>query len=289
MRRCVLSLDNNSLGLIDISKAEAFFHPSLPAPKRVKKNRGLRYPQSPSPKYREICGLARVKIVINKIVKRFYWGAQIDTVEKIKHLAEKMFAAAKGSHDWEHTLRVFRLCQRIGAAEKADMDVLLIAACLHDIGRCYQDASNGRICHAEKGAELAEPLIRPLALSEARKQNIMHCIRSHRFRGNGMPPEQSRRGFFLMQTNWMPSVRWVSAGHFFLPVKWGPDFIIRRRILTKPSPIQRKIPGTESIRVKLSKIKDRILTDEGKRLAADRDAYMVSFFDRFLSEYAGER
>ncbi len=80
------------------------------------------------------------------------------SVEKIKIVAEKMFAAAKGSHDWEHTLRVFRLCRQIGNAEGADMDVLLIAACLHDIGRCYQDASHGRICHAEKGAELAETL-----------------------------------------------------------------------------------------------------------------------------------
>ena len=73
------------------------------------------------------------------------------SVEIIKILAERMFAAAKGSHDWEHTLRVFRLCRRIGNVEGADMDVLLIAACLHDIGRCYQDASNGKICRGKGG------------------------------------------------------------------------------------------------------------------------------------------
>ena len=54
-------------------------------------------------------------------------------------------------------------------------------------------------------------------------------------------------------------------------------------------PYSKEDTGYREYRVKLSKIKDRILTDEGKRLAADRDAYMVSFFDRFLSEYAGER
>lgn len=288
MRRCVLSLDNNSLGLIDISKAEAFFHPSLPAPKRVKKNRGLRYPQSPSPKYREICGLSPVKIVINKIVKRFYWGAQIDTVEKIKHLAEKMFAAAKGSHDWEHTLRVFRLCQRIGAAEKADMDVLLIAACLHDIGRCYQDASKGRICHAEKGAEIAEPLIRPLALSEARKQNIMHCIRSHRFRGNHAPSTIEAR--ILFDADKLDAIGAVGIGRAFLFAgEVGARLHNAQANIDETQPYSKEDTGYREFQVKLSKIKHRIMTDEGKRLAADRDAYMVSFFDRFLLEYEGER
>jgi len=54
-------------------------------------------------------------------------------------------------------------------------------------------------------------------------------------------------------------------------------------------PYSKEDTGYREYRLKLSKIKDRILTAEGKRLAADRDAYMVSFFDRFLFEYAGEK
>ncbi len=46
--------------------------------------------------------------------------------------------------------------------------------------------------------------------------------------------------------------------------------------------------GYREFRVKLSKIKDRIITGEGKRLAAERHAYMVEFFRRFLTEYEGE-
>ena len=57
------------------------------------------------------------------------------SVESIKALAEKMFESTRASHDWEHTLRVYRLCEKIGKAEGADMEALLIAACLHDIGR----------------------------------------------------------------------------------------------------------------------------------------------------------
>ena len=209
-------------------------------------------------------------------------------VEKIKFLAEGMFAAAKGSHDWEHTLRVFRLCRRIGAAEQADMDVLLIAACLHDIGRCYQDASNGRICHAEKGAELAEPLIRPLDLSEERKQNILHCIRSHRFRGNDAPGTIEAR--VLFDADKLDAIGAVGIGRAFLFAgEVGARLHNLETNIDNTRPYSREDTGYREYRVKLSKIRDRILTNEGKRLAADRNAFMVSFFERFLSEHAGER
>lgn len=210
------------------------------------------------------------------------------SVEKIKIIAEKMFTAAKGSHDWEHTLRVFRLCRRIGNIEGADMDVLLIAACLHDIGRCYQDASSGRICHAEKGAELAEPLIQPLPLSQKRKQNILHCIRSHRFRGNGTPGTIEAR--VLFDADKLDAIGAVGVGRAFLFAgEVGARLHNSRENIDNTQPYSKEDTGYREYRVKLSKIKDRILTDEGKRLATDRDAYMVSFFDRFLSEYAGER
>jgi len=209
-------------------------------------------------------------------------------VEEIKRLAEKMFAAAKGSHDWDHTLRVFHLCRRIGVAEGADMDVLLVAACLHDIGRCYQDASHGRICHAEKGAELAEPLIRPMDLSEKRKQNILHCIRSHRFRGENTPGTIEAQALF--DADKLDAIGAVGIARAFLFAgEVGARLHNSQGNIDDTRPYSKEDTGYREYRVKLSKIKDRILTDEGKRLAADRDAYMVSFFNRFLSEYAGER
>ncbi len=47
------------------------------------------------------------------------------------------------------------MCMRIGEAEGADMEVLALAAMLHDIGREHETVSKGMVCHAEKGAELA--------------------------------------------------------------------------------------------------------------------------------------
>ena len=108
-------------------------------------------------------------------------------LNSVEQIAYKFFQDSRASHNWDHTLRVCRLCERIGAAEGVDMDVLLAAAYLHDIARSYQDDSNGAVCHAEKGARLAGPMVEKLPLMPDQKENILHCIRAHRFRGSQRP------------------------------------------------------------------------------------------------------
>ena len=47
--------------------------------------------------------------------------------------------------------------------------------------------------------------------------------------------------------------------------------------------------GYREFKVKLCKIKDQMLTAEGRKLARERHAFMNDFFNRFLEEYEGKR
>jgi len=47
--------------------------------------------------------------------------------------------------------------------------------------------------------------------------------------------------------------------------------------------------GYREFKVKLCKIKDRMLTQAGMRIAIARDRFMENFFEQFLKEYEGER
>jgi uncharacterized protein len=98
-------------------------------------------------------------------------------MEYIRDMAKMMTAESSGSHDWFHTQRVYDLCMRIGRVEGADLDILGIAAYLHDIGRPYQDRAKGKVCHAEKGAELAKEILEKLDMHEEDRKNIIHAIR----------------------------------------------------------------------------------------------------------------
>lgn len=210
----------------------------------------------------------------------------IDPVKWVQEKAEQLFSHAKGSHDWDHTLRVIRLCEQIGPIEHADMTVLLIAASLHDIGRCYQDKSNGQICHAEKGAEMGKDMIQDLPLSDDQKSNIVHAIRTHRFRGNRKP--ETIEAKILFDADKLDAIGAVGIARAYLFAgELGARLHNTDSDIRNTTPYSKEDTGYREFITKLCKIKDRILTAEGNRIAEKRHHFMVYFFNRFLEEYNG--
>lgn len=207
-------------------------------------------------------------------------------IEEIRQTAKKMMAEAKGSHDWSHTRRVHDLCMRIGRVEGADLDLLSMAAYLHDIGRPFQDKLKGKICHAEKGAEIAEDILGKVNLPEKHKENIIHSVRSHRFRGKNRPETLEAR--VLFDADKIDSIGAIGIGRAFLfagelgAVLHNPDIAPEKsRSYTKNDTCYREYI------MKLRKVKDRILTSEGLRIANKRHEFMDFFFQKFLEEYEG--
>jgi len=206
----------------------------------------------------------------------------------VKTSAQVHFENARGSHAWDHTLRVYQLCKHIGTVEDAEMDVLLSSAYLHDIGRCYQDAVNGAICHAEKGAELALPILHRLPLKNVQRDNILHCIRSHRFRGNHKP--QSLEAKILFDADKIDSIGAIGVARAFLFAgEVGARLHNPEVDIEDTASYSVDDTGYREYQIKLIKVRDRVMTAEGKRLADERHTYMVDFFDRFLKEYEGEK
>ena len=215
-------------------------------------------------------------------------AAPEQVLDRVKTFARTCFEKASGSHDWEHTLRVFRLCERMGPAENADLDVLGAAAYLHDIGRAMQDASDGAICHAEKGSHMAGPLVEALPFSGDQKHNIIHCIRSHRYRNQHQPATIEAK--VLFDADKLDAIGAVGVARAFLFAGevgarlHNPELDVEN---TRPYSVDDT--GYREFKVKLCKIKDRMLTAEGRKWARERHAYMADFFNRFLAEYEGKR
>ena len=207
-----------------------------------------------------------------------------DNIEIIKAHAEKLFIDASGSHGWDHTLRVCRLCERIGPVEGADMDVLLMAAYLHDIGRCYQDASNGAVCHAEKGALMAQFIIKDLPLSKKQKENIVHCIKAHRFRGNHAP--KSAEAKVLFDADKLDAIGAIGVARAYLFAgELGARLHSPEINVEEAESYSKDDTGYREFKVKLNKIRSKILTEEGRKIAKERHLFMEAFFKRFLEEY----
>ena len=208
-------------------------------------------------------------------------------IQEIKTFALSYFSDARGSHDWDHTQRVVNLCMHIGQAEGANLEVLEIAAYLHDVGRSYQDESQGDVCHAEKGAEMARELLEKYSIPDEQKANIIHCVRSHRFRGNHAP--QTIEAKVLFDADKLDAIGAVGIARAFLFAgEVGAKLHNPSVEPEQTEPYTEEDTGYREYKLKLSRIKQRMLTSEGRRMAEQRHAFMEMFFQRFTQEYKGD-
>ena len=58
--------------------------------------------------------------------------------------------------------------------------------------------------------------------------------------------------------------------------------------IEKTKPYSKNDTGFREFKVKLCKIRDRILTKEGRKLADERHEFMTQFFERFIKEHEGK-
>jgi len=211
---------------------------------------------------------------------------QKNIVPKIRKEAKAYFVGAKGSHGWDHTERVFNLAIHIGKKEKADLDILEVAAILHDIKRKEEDEKLGEICHAELASVEARKILGKYSLDEIFIKEVVHCIRTHRFRGNNIP--ESKEAKILFDADKLDSIGAVGIGRAFLFAgELGAKLHNPQKNHEKTEAYSKEDTAYREFSVKLSKIKDRMLTKEGKKLAKERHEFMVEFFDRLNKEVEG--
>lgn len=107
---------------------------------------------------------------------------------QFKAIENYMLACMEDSaHDREHVYRVLYTALMIAEEEPdADMDVLVCACLLHDIGRKEQ-FENPSLCHAKVGGEKAFRFLVGNGFDRSFAERVKDCIVTHRFRENNQP------------------------------------------------------------------------------------------------------
>jgi uncharacterized protein len=207
--------------------------------------------------------------------------------ERIKLEARDKIDGINSCHEWEHTERVYSLALHIGKKENADLQVLGLAALLHDIARKEQDESGGKIDHAQRGAELAGEILAKYNLPKEKLDNIVHCIASHRFRNDNKP--ETLEAKILYDADKLDAVGAIGIGRSFaFAGHLGAKVHDENVDIDKKAEYTKDDTAYREFLVKLGKIKDKVLTDEGKRIAQERHEFMEQFFQRINKEVRGE-
>jgi uncharacterized protein len=200
--------------------------------------------------------------------------------------SQRHFVSSPPTHDWTHTQRVLELCMHMGTEEGADLEVLYAAALLHDITR--EEADKRGVCHADLSAERALPILEKCKFPMEKRDAVIHCIKTHRFRGDLEP--QTLEAKVLFDADKLDALGAIGVCRAYAYAGENKQRLYssldERTQLKKVTDHSQHSPVAE-FRLKLSKIKDRMFTRSGKRLAADRHEFMLNFFNRLYEEIKG--
>ena len=197
--------------------------------------------------------------------------------------ARQYYKGADAVHDFDHILRVLALAERLACAEGADLGIVRAATLLHDVARGRGDRLIAD--HAQAGAEIARQLLvnHPPEKVEA----VAHAIAAHRFRTG--PAPQTLEARVLHDADKLDAIGAIGVARAF--AFGGHE---GQRLWAEVSPDYQESETTRHVHtpvheyaVKLVKIKDRLLTESARRLAGERHAFMVAFFEQLEREVRG--
>lgn len=205
-------------------------------------------------------------------------------------------AKADSAHDFDHVLRVLKLAEKIAQAEGANAEIVRTAALLHDVG-----LEEGRAGHETSAANRAREILRDFAPQPASPDAygddfinaVAHAIESHRFRSG--PTPQTLEAKVLFDADKLDAIGAIGVARAFafgghcgqrLWAEVSPDYVDH---IDGAEADPREHTPVHEFHIKLSKIKDRMLTATGKRLAEERQAFMVAFYERLDEEVKGEK
>jgi len=207
--------------------------------------------------------------------------------------ARTWYQEADPVHDFDHVLRVYRIAERLATAEGADLEIVHAAALLHDSrGSAPGGSGTERLEHHLTSAVFAREVLLIEGWPEERIQAVQHCIRAHRFRHNGEKP-QTLEARVLFDADKLDVLGAIGAARTIAygALDGNPPY-------TEPSEqfIQtgKAEPGEvyssyHEYLFKLSKVKDLIFTESGKKLAESRHAFLVQFYEELQAECRGEK
>ena len=196
-------------------------------------------------------------------------------IKKAIAFAKEIFNRDASGHDFDHTLRVYRMAVRIAEEEGADVQTVALAALLHDV--------DDRKLSPETciNKDRAVGFLRENGIGEDEIRRIVQIISEISFsEGNGRP--STIEGMCVQDADRLDALGAIGIARTFA---FGGS---RGRRIHDPDGLDNG-SSIQHFYDKLLLLKDRMNTDSGKKLAQGRDAYLRGFLEEFYAEWDGIR
>lgn len=193
-------------------------------------------------------------------------------------------------HGFEHIERVYKLCEKIGPLEGADMEILLAAALLHDTSGSHP-GEGIRKDHHLRSAEFAEAVLLKESWEPDKIHAVQHCIRAHRFRKDESPQTIEAKVLFdADKLDVIGAIGVTRALAYAFQVK-QPAFAVPSKEFIKSGNQEMGEPHSayHEYVFKLKKISEVLLTETAKKIANHRQKYLNGFFEELADEMKNKK
>ncbi len=213
-----------------------------------------------------------------------------ELIERTRAFIEEKFADDATGHDYWHMYRVWRLAQQIAATEpKANTALTELAALLHDIADWKFHKGD-----EEAGPRAARQWLKSQSADETDIAHVEEIIRTVSFKGAGVPPAMTTlEGKIVSDADKLDALGAVGIGRAFAyggskqrPM-YDPNVKPELHVDFEAYKNSRGGNTVNHFYEKLLLLKDRLYTDEAKKLAQRRHKYMETFLEEFYDEWDG--
>ena len=199
-------------------------------------------------------------------------------------------SGAEGGHDWFHIERVWKNARLIAAKEQCDLEVVELAALLHDIADSkFHDGDE------EIGPRKAKEYLESQNLDAEKIAHVIAIIENVSFKGgHNLRTHESIELDIVQDADRLDAIgaigiaRTFNYGGFKNRALFDPEIEPNLK-MTKEEYKKSSAPTINHFYEKLLLLKDLMNTKTGKSIALERHRYMEGFLNQFFAEWNGEK
>ena len=207
-------------------------------------------------------------------------------VQNATKFIKEIFQNDFSGHDFFHSMRVYRTAMKIAQAEHADIQVVALAALLHDV-----DDRKLSPMTAEK-KENAARFMRSQNVPESEIRQVCQIIDEVSFKGTDSVRPSTPEGKCVQDADRLDALGAIGIARTFAyggshnRAIYDPELPLRTA-MNQAQYYSSKSTSLNHFYEKLFLLEGMMNTETGKAIARKRTQYMQQFVDEFLNEWDG--